>query len=145
MIAPISAPKIDLRGDHVGRDDALADRLGDVQAEEQEGDEVEEGRPEHRDCGRSTRVETMVAIELAASCRPFRKSNSSATPIRPTSSGRLSATASMSVPASPSDVLDDDAVDLVRDVLEPVDDLFQVVVDLVADDEGHGVATPRAC
>ena len=33
-------------------------------------------------CGRSTRVETMVAIELAASCRPFRKSNSRATPIR---------------------------------------------------------------
>ncbi len=24
-------------------------------------------------CGRSTRVETMVAIELAASCRPLRK------------------------------------------------------------------------
>jgi hypothetical protein len=29
-------------------DDAPADRLRDVQAEEQEGDEVEEGRPEHR-------------------------------------------------------------------------------------------------
>ena len=29
-------------------------------------------------CGRSTRVETMVAIELAASCRPLRKSNSRA-------------------------------------------------------------------
>ena len=27
-------------------------------------------------CGRSTRVETMVAMELAASCRPLRKSNS---------------------------------------------------------------------
>ena len=34
-------------------------------------------------CGRSTRVETMVAMELAASCRPLRKSNSSATAIRP--------------------------------------------------------------
>ena len=32
-------------------------------------------------CGRSTRVETMVAIELAASCRPLRKSNASATAI----------------------------------------------------------------
>ena len=42
-------------------------------------------------CGRSTRVETMVAIELAASCRPFRKSNSSATAIRPTRTGRPSA------------------------------------------------------
>ena len=37
--------------------------------------------------GLSTRVETMVAIELAASCMPFRKSNSRATPI---SSQRMS-------------------------------------------------------
>ncbi len=42
-------------------------------------------------CGRSTRVETMVAIELAASCRPFRKSNSSATAISPTRTGRPNA------------------------------------------------------
>src|SRR4051812_48051 len=41
-------------------------------------------------CGRSTRVETMVAIELAASCSPLRKSNSSATAINPTSIGRPS-------------------------------------------------------
>ena len=34
--------------------------------------------------GLSTRVETTVAIELAASWRPFRKSNSRATPIRAT-------------------------------------------------------------
>ena len=33
-------------------------------------------------CGLSTRVETTVAIELAASCRPFRKSKASATAIR---------------------------------------------------------------
>ena len=41
-------------------------------------------------CGRSTRVETMVAIELAASCNPLRKSNSSATAINPTRIGRPS-------------------------------------------------------
>ena len=41
-------------------------------------------------CGRSTRVETMVAIELAASCSPLRKSNSSATAIRPVRIGRPS-------------------------------------------------------
>ena len=40
-------------------------------------------------CGRSTRVDTMVAIELAASCRPFRKSNANATMIRATRTGRL--------------------------------------------------------
>src|SRR5579863_6544687 len=36
-------------------------------------------------CGRSTRVDTIVAIELAASCNPLRKSNRSATAINPTS------------------------------------------------------------
>ena len=46
-------------------------------------------------CGRSTRVETIVAIELAASCSPLRKSNSSATAISAISSGSPSATASM--------------------------------------------------
>ena len=37
--------------------------------------------------GRSTRVETTVAIEFAASCSPLRKSNRSAVAIRPISSG----------------------------------------------------------
>ena len=41
-------------------------------------------------CGRSTRVDTMVAIEFAASCRPLRKSNSSATRISAISTGRAS-------------------------------------------------------
>src|SRR5450631_4606636 len=41
-------------------------------------------------CGRSTRVDTIVAIELAASCNPLRKSNSNATAINPTRIGRPS-------------------------------------------------------
>ena len=41
-------------------------------------------------CGRSTRVETMVAIEFAASFMPLRKSNASATAINATSSGNAS-------------------------------------------------------
>ena len=41
-------------------------------------------------CGRSTRVETMVAIEFAASFMPLRKSNASATAISATSSGNAS-------------------------------------------------------
>ncbi len=41
-------------------------------------------------CGRSTRVETIVAIELAASCSPLRKSNSRATAINPVRIGRPS-------------------------------------------------------
>ena len=37
--------------------------------------------------GRNTRVETIVAMELAASCRPLRKSKKSAVAIRPISRG----------------------------------------------------------
>src|ERR1043165_7685358 len=87
-------------------------------------------------CGRSTLVETMVAIELAASCSPLRKSNSSATAIRPTRIGRLKE-ASTAGPVLY--LLDDDAVELVGDVIEAVGDLFQVVVDFRADDVVHGV------
>jgi len=39
--------------------------------------------------GRKTRVETIVAIELAASCSPLRKSNASATTIRPMRNGKV--------------------------------------------------------
>src|SRR4051812_26080132 len=90
--------------------------------------------------GRSTRVETMVAIEFAASCRPLRKSKSSATAMRPTRRGRPSV-ASM-VSGRRSDVLDHDGADLVRHVLEAVDHLLEAAVDLVADHEGHGVRVP---
>src|SRR5436305_5593169 len=87
-------------------------------------------------CGRNTRVETMVAIELAASCSPLRKSNSSATAIRPTRIGRLKE-ASTAGPALY--LLDDDAVDFVGDVIEAIGDLFKMVVDFGADDVIHGV------
>src|SRR5256885_6792379 len=66
--------------------------------------------------GESTRVETTVAIEFAASCRPFRKSNSSATAI--------SATRTQVATMSGSDVLDDDAGDDVGHVLAAIDHRF---------------------
>src|ERR1700684_3485428 len=85
-------------------------------------------------CGRSTRVDTMVAIELAASCSPLRKSNSKATAINPTRTGRPSA-ASTCWPCLY--LFDHDAVDLVGHVVETVGDLFQMVVDFSPDDEIH--------
>ena len=64
-------------------DDALADRVGDAEAKDEQGDEVEERRPRTPPGrGRSTRVDTTVAIEFAASWKPFMKSNASATTIR---------------------------------------------------------------
>ena len=60
-------------------DDALADRGGDAQVEDEDRDEVEEGGEDAPPgCGLSTPVETTVAIEFAASWKPFMKSNASA-------------------------------------------------------------------
>jgi hypothetical protein len=85
--------------------------------------------------GRSTRVDTMVAIEFAASCRPLRKSNASATITSAIRTGRASATASM----SRSHVLDHDAADFIADVVEAIDHLFKMVIDLDSDEERHRV------
>src|SRR5579864_5551231 len=82
------------------------------------------------------RVETMVAIEFAVSCRPLSRSNASATTIRPISAGRLRAV--MAAPRS-SQLIDDDGVDFVRDVLETVDDFFEMIVEFRADNEAHRV------
>src|SRR4051812_48408818 len=75
----------------------------------------------------------MVAIELAASCSPLRKSKMSAVAISAIRIGRL-----MTSMARRSKMIGDDGIDLVRDVLEAVDHLFQAVVELRADDEIHG-------
>src|SRR5580704_412868 len=48
LIAPINAPKITRSSMISGRDYARSDGLGDMQAKEQKGDEVEEGGPKHR-------------------------------------------------------------------------------------------------
>src|SRR5437762_4325983 len=88
-------------------------------------------------CGLSTRVDTTVAIEFAASCRPLRKSNASATAINPIRRGSPSVKAS--IQTAPLNVVDHDAVDLVRHVIESIDHFLQMVVDFVADDIRHRV------
>src|SRR5262245_38819069 len=85
-------------------------------------------------CGRSTRVDTIVAIELAASCRPLRKSNTSATKMSAIRIGRARVTASMAAPR-PSHVLEHDAVNLVGNVVKAVDYLLEMIVDLHPDEE----------
>src|SRR5580704_7395559 len=88
------------------------------------------------------RVETMVAIELAVSCRPLRRSNASATTIRPISTGRLNRT--VMAPCARSKLIDDDRIYLIGDVFETIDDFFEMIVELRADDEAHRVALPIA-
>ena len=68
--------------------------------------------------GDSTRVETTVAIELAASCRPLRKSKMRATAMRAASSTNESAIAKRPPGSRRSDVLDHDALNLVGDVIK---------------------------
>ena len=67
--------------DHREVDHARADRLRHRGAEAEGGDEVEERGPDHRLPGDSTRVDTTVAIELAASWKPLMKSKIRATAI----------------------------------------------------------------
>src|SRR5579859_131142 len=86
-------------------------------------------------CGRSTRVDTMVAIELAASCRPLRKSNSNATAINPTRTGKPSAASTIVGPALY--LFDHDAADLVGHIVEAIRHLLKVIVDFGPDNEIH--------
>ena len=71
-----SPAKITPIDQHVLVDDVFGDGRRHMGAEDEERDEVEERRPEPpRSAGSSTRVDTTVAIELAASWKPLTKSN----------------------------------------------------------------------
>src|SRR5207249_8416388 len=74
-------------------------------------------------CGERTRVETTVAIELAASWKPFRKSKVSAT--------RMMKMTPASKCKTPSGVLDDDVAEGVGEVLALVAGVLQPLVDLL--------------
>src|SRR6266550_14943 len=80
-------------------------------------------------------------MEFAASCRPFRKSKISAVTIKPIRTGMLNA---RSIGQRPLQVIDDERVDLVRDVLQTVDDFLEMIVDLGADRELHRAAAVLA-
>src|SRR3979411_2802190 len=78
-------------------------------------------------CGLSTPVETTVAIELAASWKPFMKSNATAS-----TTSMATTPNEISVPgigASGSGVFEDDALDQVGDVLAAVGDRLELLVD----------------
>src|SRR5438132_7546747 len=85
--------------------------------------------------GVSTRVDTTVAIEFAASWKPFMKSNARATRMR---APRTSMRWEVGVGAA-SAVLERHTFDHVRDVLAAVDRVLQVVVDLLPLDHVDGI------
>src|SRR4051812_17305133 len=73
--------------------------------------------------GRNTPVDTTVAMEFAASWKPFMKSNAMARPTSRITTHRAVCVASM------SGMLEDDALDDVGDVLALVGDRFEQLVD----------------
>lgn len=94
--------------------------------------------------GPNSRVATTVAMLLAASCSPFRKSNASAIRIRPTSSGKASSCTDQtprvnmamgSFDLIVSSMVDNDTVYLVCDIFECIDDPLQMLVYFTIDDE----------
>src|SRR4051812_4162341 len=81
--------------------------------------------------GLNTRVETTVAIELAASWNPLMKSKASAT--------KISAMTARRFESIRSGVLHDDAFEHVGDVLAAVRGLFEKIEDLLPLDHRDGV------
>src|SRR5919106_3783174 len=77
--------------------------------------------------GASTRVETTVAIELAASWKPLEKSNTSA-----------STTMATTVTRARSGILDDDGLHRVGDVFEAVERLLELLDDVLPDEHVAG-------
>src|SRR6185295_10418527 len=84
--------------------------------------------------GERTRVETTVAMEFAASWKPFRKSNVRATRMTRTTM------AVAAVKGAPSGVLDEDVADDVGVVLALVAGVLQPVVDLLPLQDLQGIA-----
>src|SRR5688572_33480188 len=88
-------------------------------------------------CGDSTRVDTTVAMELAASWNPFRKSKTSATRMMKTRRPK-------EIVKRRSSVLDDDVSQRVREVLALVASVFQPLVDLLPLQDLHRAAAVLA-
>jgi len=79
----------------------------------------------------------MVAIEFAASCSPLSKSKASATTMRAVKTGRLR---TASIVKTRSELIDDERVDLVGDIFEPVDHRLKMIVKLSTDEVVHHIA-----
>src|SRR6476646_5345847 len=89
-IAPISAAKITCASTMLGSTMPVPMVCATLSPNTMKATKLKNAAQNTAYCGRSTRVDTIVAIELAASCNPLRKSNSSATAINPATTGRPS-------------------------------------------------------
>ena len=85
-MAPISAPKITCPSTMSGEMIPVPTVCATCKPKNKKAMKLKNAAQTTATLGESTRVETTVAIELAASCRPLRKSKIRATAIRATSS-----------------------------------------------------------
>src|SRR5438309_2388729 len=97
-----------------------------------------EARPIATRGGRA-RVEIDVATTLAVSWNPLVKSNASAVPTTRTKITSLCIALPLEPPPSGSRVLDDDALEDVRDPLGRVDRVLEALVDVLPADHDHRV------
>jgi hypothetical protein len=81
-IAPASAPKITLSSTSEGETMPAPTVFATCRPKNRKAMKLKKAAQATACCGFRTLVDTMVAMELAASCRPLRKSKSRATPIR---------------------------------------------------------------
>src|SRR4051794_23843058 len=81
-------------------------------------------------CGLSTPVDTTVAMEFAASWKPFMKSKATASTTSSVTTQKAAWILSMEeVPRRRSGILEDHALDQVRYILAAVGDGFELLVD----------------
>ena len=87
VIAPISAPKITCASMTLAPTMPVPTVCATCSPKNRKAMKLKNDAHSTAYCGRSTRVDTMVAIEFAASCKPFRKSKTRAIAIRAMTSG----------------------------------------------------------
>ena len=87
VVAPISAPKITRVSTRPGSITPVPTVFATLRPKTRKAMKLKKAAQHTANCGLSTRVDTMVAMELAASCRPLTRSNSRATKMSPISSG----------------------------------------------------------
>ena len=115
------------RGNDLGVDDALADGVGHVQPKRKAAAKLKKAAQSTAWRGESTRVEMMVATELAASFMPLMKSNSRAR--------KTMMMISISMAFFSSGVFQDDAFGDVGHVLAAVGGPFDVFQDILPLDQ----------
>ena len=141
VIAPTSAPRITCGSTTPGTMMPIPTVFATLSPKNRNAMKLKNAAQQTAYFGGKTRVETIVAIEFAASLSPFMKSNTSATTINPVRKGTRNRSVHEPIFSARSEMFDQDIADPIADVLESVDDFFQMLVHRRADNERHRIGT----